>query len=302
MHIRALAAAGIPATLYVDPANISGEPPAGTSVCDVAWPRGATGPGTPGFGPAYRRWNRRVARALNRGGTSSHIWHFHGASVGALRWTEDRTRRQVGVVLNPHGMEEFGPLSIRTATNRLLLRAETKLGSQADSIIATDPSLIQAAERNLRVTRNMIQLIPNAIDVERLRCLASEARQTRTGSLEIVTVGRISPNKGYDLLVEALTILHRESQLPQDWRWAHFGSGNGLAEIRRQSEKHFPTHMQIYEGASDAQVQGALSVADLFVQPSRYEGSSLTTLEAMAHGRVVVATAVGGIPDKIKDG
>jgi hypothetical protein len=42
--------------------------------------------------------------------------------------------------------------------------------------------------------------------------------------------------------------------------------------------------------------------ADLFVHPTHYEGSSLVTLEAMAHGRAVVATRAGGIPDKVQDG
>ena len=42
--------------------------------------------------------------------------------------------------------------------------------------------------------------------------------------------------------------------------------------------------------------------ADVFVHTTRYEGSSLVTLEAMAHGLPVVATRAGGIPDKVCDG
>jgi glycosyltransferase involved in cell wall biosynthesis len=60
--------------------------------------------------------------------------------------------------------------------------------------------------------------------------------------------------------------------------------------------------LDIRERRTDAEVQATLASADLFVQPSRYEGSSLTTLEAMAHGLKVVATPVGGIPDKVQDG
>jgi glycogen(starch) synthase len=38
------------------------------------------------------------------------------------------------------------------------------------------------------------------------------------------------------------------------------------------------------------------------VHPTRYEGSSLVTLEAMAHGNAVVATRAGGLPDKVRPG
>jgi glycosyltransferase involved in cell wall biosynthesis len=38
------------------------------------------------------------------------------------------------------------------------------------------------------------------------------------------------------------------------------------------------------------------------VHPTRYEGSSLVTLEAMAHRRAIVASRAGGLPDKIQDG
>jgi len=41
-------------------------------------------------------------------------------------------------------------------------------------------------------------------------------------------------------------------------------------------------------------------IATLFVHPTLYEGSSLVTLEAMAHRRAVIASAAGGLPDKVR--
>jgi glycosyltransferase involved in cell wall biosynthesis len=43
-------------------------------------------------------------------------------------------------------------------------------------------------------------------------------------------------------------------------------------------------------------------LSTLFVHPTLYEGSSLVTLEAMAHRRAVVASAAGGLPDKVRPG
>jgi glycogen(starch) synthase len=53
---------------------------------------------------------------------------------------------------------------------------------------------------------------------------------------------------------------------------------------------------------SDEELHAWYEAADLLVHPSRYEGSSIVTLEAMAHGRPVIATRAGGLPDKVFPG
>ena len=53
---------------------------------------------------------------------------------------------------------------------------------------------------------------------------------------------------------------------------------------------------------SDAALHARYDAATLFVHPTLYEGSSLVTLEAMAHRRAVVGTKAGGLPDKIRPG
>ncbi len=53
---------------------------------------------------------------------------------------------------------------------------------------------------------------------------------------------------------------------------------------------------------SERDLHAWYETADLFVHPSLYEGSSLVTLEAMAHRLPVVATTAGGLPDKVRAG
>ena len=53
---------------------------------------------------------------------------------------------------------------------------------------------------------------------------------------------------------------------------------------------------------SDRDLHAWYEAANVFVHPSRYEGSSLVTLEAMAHWRPVIATRAGGLPDKVRPG
>ena len=51
---------------------------------------------------------------------------------------------------------------------------------------------------------------------------------------------------------------------------------------------------------TDADLHAWYAAATLFVHPTLYEGSSLVTLEAMAHRRAIVASRAGGLPDKVK--
>lgn len=52
----------------------------------------------------------------------------------------------------------------------------------------------------------------------------------------------------------------------------------------------------------DATLHAWYEAANLFVHPTQYESSSLETLEAMAHGRAVLAKLAGGLPDKVRPG
>jgi glycosyltransferase involved in cell wall biosynthesis len=60
--------------------------------------------------------------------------------------------------------------------------------------------------------------------------------------------------------------------------------------------------VQLLGAVDEATLHNLYELATLFVHPTRFEGSSLVTLEAMAHRRPIVATAVGGIPDKVVRG
>ena len=81
------------------------------------------------------------------------------------------------------------------------------------------------------------------------------------------------------------------------------GSGKQASKLRSlaldlgiSDRVHFIGHV------SHAELPGYLSIADVFVRPSRSEGLGSAFLEAMAAGLPVVATRVGGIPDIVQDG
>jgi glycosyltransferase involved in cell wall biosynthesis len=213
------------------------------------------------------------------------------------------------LILNPQGMEESLTPSAAKRAAYLPFRAMTRYTARRAAVtIATDASFAAVVERVLGVSADRVEVIPNAIDVDECLCLADPERGRRlcerfglAGSRPlIVTVGRLAPNKGFAVGLDALARVRGE--LPPSWRWVVVGEGplaGDLANAARRLE--LGEHVRFIGGVSDADVHSLLALADLFLNPTLYEGSSLVTLEAMSHGCAVVATRAGGIPDKIEE-
>jgi glycosyltransferase involved in cell wall biosynthesis len=214
------------------------------------------------------------------------------------------------LILNPQGMEEaLAPSRVKHALYAPFRACTRSAARRAAGVVATDRVLADAVETILRVPRTKIVVIPNAIDVaeclsladaERGRRVAEELGVAETSRL-FVTVGRLAPNKGFDVAIEALGRL--ESRLSESWRWVVIGDGPLRVELREKARRRGLDHRVRFAGSlSDADLHSLLARADLFLNPTLYEGSSLVTLEAMSHGRSIVASRAGGIPDKIEEG
>lgn len=108
--------------------------------------------------------------------------------------------------------------------------------------------------------------------------------------LEVLSVGRFSPEKGIDNLLRAFALVHPKSP---DWRLVLVGDGPCLAALRTQAQEAELKNCVDFPGAA-ADVGPFLQRASIFVLPSRYEGFPNALCEAMAAGLAVVATATTG--------
>lgn len=104
----------------------------------------------------------------------------------------------------------------------------------------------------------------------------------------VLAVGRLHPQKGYDVLIAALPLLG-------DAVVAVAGDG----PLRAQLERAAP---QIRWLGRRDDVADLYAAADVVVLPSTWEARSLTAQEALRAGRPLVATAVGAIPALVQDG
>jgi glycosyltransferase involved in cell wall biosynthesis len=117
-------------------------------------------------------------------------------------------------------------------------------------------------------------------------------------SITLGTAGRLTPVKGIEFLLEAVSLLSRDGT---SIRLDIVGEGAELPRLTRLSEElglseavRFCGWMEDFTALADKW--------DVYVQPSLGEGFGMSILEAMAAGLPVVASMVGGIPEIVVDG
>jgi sugar transferase (PEP-CTERM/EpsH1 system associated) len=156
---------------------------------------------------------------------------------------------------------------------------------------------------NVGVPRENILTIYNGIPIEQheqSNSIRTKVRAALGISLDqpvIGTVGNLYPVKGQTFLLQAMSGIVRHWP---DCRLIIVGRGELESTLKREAKELGIERNVLFLGYRP-DVPELLQAMDVFVLPSLSEGLSLSILEAMAAGKPVVATAVGGNPEVILD-
>lgn len=266
---------------------------------------------------AYPLFGERAGRLAWRLARDGAIDIVHGLGASVLGYARRRADGGVPLVLNPQGLEEFGATDpsrarLKRAAYLPLRLAVLACARAADRVIATDRALVPAVRRHLHVEPDRIVTIPNAVDLAAIDALGTAGAGIRRrdlgvpdAALVLLSVGRLEENKGFHVLARALAALrdHGGVLAGRPWRWVIAGEGPYRSRLAAAVRAAGIEDHTLFAGRPDELTLHAwYRTADLFVHPTLYEGSSLVTLEAMAHRRTVVASAAGGLPDKVVPG
>ncbi len=165
---------------------------------------------------------------------------------------------------------------------------------QADKIVKTG------------TPKNRVHVIHNAIDTARFDAEPDhEYRRRLEAYFEtpperlVGAAGRLSPEKGYDVLIDAVKLL--AGQTTKSFGVVLFGEGFLRETLQKRiDEANMADRFKMVGFTSE--LDGYLPHFDVFAQSSHTEGFPCVNVEAMAARVPVVATAVGGVPEQIVDG
>jgi len=185
---------------------------------------------------------------------------------------------------------------------------ETTLYRECDMVIATSPMQLDMFYRDYSLPRRKVRMIPPGYDDNRFFPV-SEATQEAirkdfgmpTDRKIVSSIGRLSRNKGFDLLVDAFSVVaERADDVILRLAVGSESDENTEDPMRAELEGKIrdlglQDRVILTDSLPDEEMADFYRAADVFCLPSRYEPFGMTAIEAMACGTPTVVTTHGGL-------
>lgn len=223
------------------------------------------------------------------------LLHAHEFAMNTYGAIAARLARKP-MVATVHGKQYYGERFHRRLAYRFV-------GKAAFRMVAVSRDIARDLTERVGVRPDGLVTIYNGVDLAAVR-RPGEGRRLRRelglaeGAPVVGAIGNLLPVKGHTFLVQAA------ARLVRDWPdLTVLLCGRPVLgpDLERQAERLGLAGRVRVLGFRD-DVGALLDAFDVFVLPSLSEGLSLALLEAMAAGTPVVATAVGGTPELVRDG
>lgn len=171
---------------------------------------------------------------------------------------------------------------------------------EADKVVSISDKCVQVLQDNYPDMRNKFVFLPNLTSSDVLKNTAKAAIDEKflKDIFNIVSVGRLTQAKGFDMAIDALKIL-KERKVPVHW-WI-VGDGE-LRECLEKQVRNNGVEQYITFLGSKSNPYPYMKNADLIVQTSRWEGKSVVLDEAKILGKPILATAYATVKDQVING
>lgn len=251
----------------------------------------------------------KALRQLKQLAATAQVIHAHGLRAGALAVL---AVKRLPAAKRPRVVVTLHNLPVGSAPTRLVGQAlHLVVVKGADYVLTVSPDLLEKAKQ-LGLKAGEIAVVPAPARGCMDHVAQPEISQDSAQSLDagsgvgagsgygassaagcgatpcVLTIARLAPQKGLDLLLEAATLI---KQRGIDFTWLVAGDGPLKAQLNQQiTAADLPVKLL----GRREDIGALLSQADVVVQTSYWEGQPLTLREAMQAGCAIVATDVGG--------
>ena len=247
---------------------------------------------------------RQVRKFLRK--ESFDILHLHTSKAGVLGSMAGKGAGVPNILYTPHGhifhkdaaipgFTELSPLK-----RQILYRVRKRAYKCCHRLVAlSDQDLREQVELGL-APKEQFDVIMNGIDVESFSQGDGDGVRKAFPQFRrfIGSVGRLSREKGHDILLDAFAEVAKEDR---EVGLFLIGSGSEEDALRDQANRLEISDRVLFTG-NLPDVRAHLHAIDLFLLPSRYESQGLAAMEAMSASVPVIASRVGGVPGIIEDG
>ena len=173
-----------------------------------------------------------------------------------------------------------------------------------DAIVCCSQAVSRSVVAHIGGAVDQHTIIPFGVDINRFASATALGRQElglQRDGIVLGTVCRlVEPKKGLRVLLEALAQLKGDERIPL-FQLLLVGDGPARSMLEYLRD-HLGLSRQVVFTGLRRDLPRIFSAVDVFVLPSRYEGFGIAILEAMAAGKPVIATTVGGIPEFVRTG
>lgn len=172
--------------------------------------------------------------------------------------------------------------------------------SNADAVVTISDVCCNNLQKNFPDIKDKFLMIPNLSSRRMLRQLAGDSVPLEYEGKKpvLVSIGRLNQQKGFDLAIEAAEFLKKEKI---HFHWYIIGEGELKEELQKQiNDKQLTEEVQLLGLRKNPYPY--IRFADIFVQPSRYEGKSIVLDEAKILEKPIIITDYPSAPDSICNG